>query len=201
MCVWIDVDPLSERSPPPFEPVARFFGLWHEHRRGSHRGMHEFYWEGNYVLLINTHSSSSGGRSRDRADPILSYGYLRPPAVAVISPTAFDKGLLLEARRRRTQLDVHKAPAAGMTCDAVCQAAGKSCNAEHLQLLNSCEVMREQFGCSGGCRTSKGADQPAFVSPDAPREYGPGECVVNGRPEESSCAASHHATVRLCACS
>lgn len=199
MCVWIDVDPLSERNPPPFEPIARFFNLWHEHRRGSHRGMHEFHWEGNYILLVNTHRSR-GGRSRDGAEADLTYGYLRPPAVTVIASTAFDKGLLLGARRRRTQLDVHKAPSAGMNCDAVCQAVGKSCNAEHLQLLNSCEVMLDRFDC-GGCRTSKGADQPAFVSLDAPRDYGPGECVVNGRPEESSCAASHHATVRLCACS
>jgi len=57
LCVWIEVDPDPQYGAPPFEPLARFFGLWHEHRRGAHKGLHEFYWENKYVLLLNAYIS------------------------------------------------------------------------------------------------------------------------------------------------
>ena len=43
LCLWLNVNP--HQDPPPFGTPARFFGLWHEHRRGAHKGLHEFYWD------------------------------------------------------------------------------------------------------------------------------------------------------------
>ena len=59
-CIWISVDPepapngLSE-----FQPIGRFFGIWHEHKRGSHKGVHEFYWKDRYVVLLNVFESAN----------------------------------------------------------------------------------------------------------------------------------------------
>lgn len=71
ICVWINIDPDPEYNPPPFEPVAKFFGIiittitiisisslslsgiWHEHKRGAHKGLHEFHYYSNYILLFN----------------------------------------------------------------------------------------------------------------------------------------------------
>ncbi len=114
LCVWIDVDPDPQYGAPPFEAIARFFGIWHEHRRGAHRGLHEFYWEHKYVLLLNVFRSdelaqnaqmalrSSRGQSgavqsdQGAAPNYLqdlyrsqSYAHLKPSHVPTIAPTAF----------------------------------------------------------------------------------------------------------------
>ena len=82
----------------------------------------------------------------------------------------------------------------------VCQSAGKKCNMQQLQLLNSCEALRESYPCST-CKPSNGREQPAYVSPAAEAKYGPGECLVNaGTEEPTTCDASHPSTFRLCAC-
>ncbi len=82
----------------------------------------------------------------------------------------------------------------------MCGAAGKKCNVEHLQLLNACDTLQKQFGCKV-CKKSVGAEQPVYVTPEAAKEFSPGDCLVNALPEHSTCASSHHATIRLCACS
>ena len=38
ICIWINVDPDPMYGPPAFKPMAEFFGIWHEHKRGSHNG-------------------------------------------------------------------------------------------------------------------------------------------------------------------
>ncbi|CAM9799729.1 unnamed protein product, partial [Ectocarpus fasciculatus] len=53
LCVWINVAHEMATSNPPFKPISSFFGLWHEHRRGAHRGMHRFYFHDKLILLIN----------------------------------------------------------------------------------------------------------------------------------------------------
>jgi len=37
-----------------FGEIARFFGIWHEMRRGAHNGVHQLWCGGRYVLLVNT---------------------------------------------------------------------------------------------------------------------------------------------------
>eukprot|EP00435_Cladocopium_sp_Y103_P011694 s595_g3.t1 len=57
LAVWIDVDPESTGSvnQGKFGAVARFFGMWHEAKRGAHRGMHELWWGETHIFLLNLH--------------------------------------------------------------------------------------------------------------------------------------------------
>eukprot|EP00928_Gymnodinium_smaydae_P026909 TRINITY_DN20979_c0_g1_i2.p1 TRINITY_DN20979_c0_g1~~TRINITY_DN20979_c0_g1_i2.p1 ORF type:complete len:318 (+),score=49.37 TRINITY_DN20979_c0_g1_i2:277-1230(+) len=58
LAVWISVDPdpaPQGRKDPAFAPVAKFFGIWHEARRGAHRGLHELWWGETHILLANVH--------------------------------------------------------------------------------------------------------------------------------------------------
>lgn len=69
---------------PPFEGPAQYFGIWHEHKRGAHRGLHEFYWRKEtsdalvYVLLLNVYDRISG-----------NYKELKPPHIPFINPNQF----------------------------------------------------------------------------------------------------------------
>jgi hypothetical protein len=258
LCVWLDISTNCENGPVPFTPVAQFFGIWHEHRRGGHHGLHEFFWEGNYVLLLNvyvdefsrqeegqTGSSSGGG---DGAEPT-TYRYLLPPEVKPLQRgEQFDKSLLVDVRRRKMNVQPVRATTVDSSCDEVrvqymcftltcwldpllielslsscyvlesvlifmciglfyvcytaqvCGAVGKQCDSAHLELLNSCEAMKEVFPCSR-CSHSMGSEQPAYVSPNAdPSKYNPGQCLVNSNLAQTTCAAKHPATYRLCAC-
>ena len=38
ICIWINVDPDPLYGLPAFKPMAEYFGIWHEHKRGSHNG-------------------------------------------------------------------------------------------------------------------------------------------------------------------
>ncbi len=97
--------------------MAGFFGLWHEHRRGSHRGLHEFFWQGNYVLLLNCRESNSAQQDEHAAHR--SYAHLKPATVPILEPKTFDRGLVLDLRRKRTAVDMYKAAGAGLSCDEV----------------------------------------------------------------------------------
>lgn len=81
----------------------------------------------------------------------------------------------------------------------VCKSLGKRCNEEHLQIINTCPVLQENFPCTT-CKHSFGTEQPAYVNPQAEERWGPGECLVNAAEEKSTCAATHASTYRLCAC-
>lgn len=35
VCAWINIDPEPSIDPPEFQPIASFFGIWHEHRSVS----------------------------------------------------------------------------------------------------------------------------------------------------------------------
>ena len=41
----------------PWKPVSNFFGLWHEPRRGRHKGLHRFHYSGECIMLIDAASS------------------------------------------------------------------------------------------------------------------------------------------------
>jgi hypothetical protein len=109
LCLWFDVDPTSERNPPPFEPISSFFGLWHEHRRGSHKGLHEFYWYGNYVLLLNVHNTKQG-----------SYQSLMPAGTPLLDPKAFgQKDLALAVALKDKHIQPVVATKLDESCDQV----------------------------------------------------------------------------------
>ena len=142
ICVWIEVSTDCEHGDVPFAPIASFFGLWHEHRRGNYRGLHEFYWENNnYLLLLNTFDPANLRHSlRDRGHrppktftgldtPIggaagaeqATFKYLMPSTARPIPPNQFNKGVLMNARRRRDGIRSYKASTPGLSCDQVKQ--------------------------------------------------------------------------------
>ncbi|EKX48023.1 hypothetical protein GUITHDRAFT_106107 [Guillardia theta CCMP2712] len=43
-------------SSTPWKPISNFFGLWHEPRRGIHRGLHRFHFRNKCVLLVDAFS-------------------------------------------------------------------------------------------------------------------------------------------------
>lgn len=88
----------------------------------------------------------------------------------------------------------------GESCDSVCKSNRQSCVANKLALLNQCETMQKHFACRGSCLASIGADQPAEVVEDAPKDLNPGTCLYTGKPSMLSCEGSHQYTRRLCPC-
>lgn len=128
LCIWLDLAPDGQfGSRPPFQPIAEFFGIWHEHQRGVHKGLHEFYFgpgAAQYILLLNLYSVAGPPRRRSRrhgggqfalssphADAgdstgsklsARNYGYLKPADVTVLSAGEFSQSLrqrIVEASR------------------------------------------------------------------------------------------------------
>jgi hypothetical protein len=90
-CIWINVNP-EPQGMAPFEAMGGFFGIWHEHRRGAHKNMHEFYWtspaasknadnKSSYILLLNTF-----GEAKE------SYRALKPADAPILQPRDFRIG-------------------------------------------------------------------------------------------------------------
>lgn len=77
VCVWI----VSSRENQDFNGISRFFGIWHEHSRGAHGGIHEFYFRSNHVLLLNIQDAS--------VDGVESYSFLKPPDVTPLANRNF----------------------------------------------------------------------------------------------------------------
>ncbi|KAF3643892.1 putative tetrapyrrole-binding protein, chloroplastic [Capsicum annuum] len=88
----------------------------------------------------------------------------------------------------------------GESCDTVSKSSGQSCVPNKFQLLNQCEMMHKYLSCKGGCLSSVGADQPAEVVDDAPRDLNPGACLYTSQVNMLSCDGSHQHTKRLCPC-
>lgn len=85
-CVWINVNPEPLLNGfQEFEPISEFFRLWHEHKRGAHRGVHEFYWKNRYVVILNIFDSV-GRRAIGR---FTNYRSLMPPSARVIARNEF----------------------------------------------------------------------------------------------------------------
>lgn len=124
LCVWLSVrpEPRYQGVPPEFEPVASFFGIWHEHKRGGHRGLHEFYWgqDGeSYVLLLNIHEDIQRAK-KEFGVLDNSYAAQKPRNAVIIAADLFDKKALVEARRKAMGLEGYSAGTAGLSCDQVC---------------------------------------------------------------------------------
>lgn len=117
------MDTDCEEKPVRFEPVATFFGLWHEHRRGNYHGLHEFsFTGGNYVLLLNVFQDHRHRRHISHSGVVKSYRDLMPRGVEPIrDPWAFDRSLLLMMRAKQTGLEGQPIAAArrGVSCDQV----------------------------------------------------------------------------------
>lgn len=88
----------------------------------------------------------------------------------------------------------------GESCDSLCKSSGQSCVPNKFMLLNQCDTMHKYLSCKGGCVASVGADQPAEVVDDAPRDLNPGACLYTSQASVLSCEGSHQHTKRLCPC-
>ncbi len=57
-CLWVNINPEPNHfGQQEFEFIAAKFNIWHEHKRGAHKGLHEFYYDEKYILLINVFGS------------------------------------------------------------------------------------------------------------------------------------------------
>lgn len=80
VCIWIDIDPTEPQGRiPEFQPISSFFGIWHEHRRGADRGLHEFCWEDKYILLFNVRNLNGEK----------NYKSLMPHSAVTVRPETF----------------------------------------------------------------------------------------------------------------
>lgn len=192
LCVWISANPSpADGFPPEFEQISRFFGLWHEHHRGSHGGVHETYFQSNaYVLIINVFGAQGD---------VTSYKHLKPEYIQPMTQEDFSPQAVNEAKADLSSVSGFAAFSAGQNCDQVCGALGKRCDPTQFTLINSCRAMKEKFPCKA-CSNSFGEEQPAYVADSAPRDFLPGHCLISTLPERATCSASHRATLRLCGC-
>ena len=121
LCLWIDIDPTeSEYQRPEFEIMSKFFGLWHEHRRGGHHMLHEFYWRDNevYILILNTRNVYGENNYKSKM----------PIDAIHLDPKAFQNNLLLEPQRRKMGLEGSPSTTVGLNCNEVgCFVANINC--------------------------------------------------------------------------
>lgn len=193
LCVWINVAIVADYNP-PFETIGKFFGIWHEHHRGNHKGVHEFYFEDNYILLLNIHNTVLNSH----------YSEWKPDGVRAFGRDYFtNKQALMSMQASKVQHKLYRASQPGQSCDAVCrqQGDGKQCIEALLPYANNCEMLQKHFPCVE-CSGSMGAEQPAYVREEASAASLPRHCLYN---EDTSimpikCAASHPDTLRLCVC-
>lgn len=187
VAVWYSI---SQRNfdPPPFQQISEFFGIWHEVQRADHNGLHQFFWRGVHVYLVDAAQSR--------------YTKLRPAAAPPFKPNDFRKLPELDPAYVAALKTMRVVPAAtaGLSCDAVCGAEALRCSKPLLSAVNTCAELQKAFPCAQGCTESLGGEQPAFVSPSAPAEYMPGTCLSTTNPAESTCESSHPVTLRLCPC-
>ncbi|XP_008800023.2 uncharacterized protein LOC103714522 isoform X2 [Phoenix dactylifera] len=88
----------------------------------------------------------------------------------------------------------------GESCNSACRSKKQSCVPNRLLVLNKCEFLQRYMSCKGGCFSSIGADQPAEVVDDAPKDVNPGACLFTQREAMLTCDGSHQHTRRLCPC-
>ena len=218
ICIWLDVAPEGKAGRlPPFEPLAKFFGIWHEHSRGVHRGLHEFYYgtgASRYILVLNVFGHDRGGGT-GRIKGGRTYKYLKPDEARFLQPTEFTQELkhsLEQAQSvqhlQTSGVKVVGARAAGLSCNQVCasetgegEEEGMACDELSLPVINSCSALQSVFSCSGGCSESLGSEQPAMVLETvAGQGHKPGLCLFSSNAAASTCNASHKYTQRACPC-
>ncbi|EHA8589845.1 UPF0454 protein C12orf49 [Cocos nucifera] len=88
----------------------------------------------------------------------------------------------------------------GESCNSACRSKKQSCVPNRLLVLNKCEFLQRYMSCKGGCFASIGADQPAEVVDDAPKDVNPGACLFTQRETMLTCDGLHQHTRRLCPC-
>lgn len=106
------MDPDPQYGPPAFRPMATFFGIWHEFKRGAHFGLQEFYFSSNYILIINLFKENLEGFSSNKQSR--TYEQFLPSDRYILNPGSFE-GVALPVGAD----DVIAAKSAGISCDRV----------------------------------------------------------------------------------
>ncbi len=144
ICIWISERVDIEDSRPPFYKISTFFGLWHEHKRGNHKGLHEFYFFSNYILLLNIDQSllpPLGGRQAiqhyqqvpnfQNKYKYFTYESFKPKDIPVLSNDEFHQNYLLKIKEKQAALgllpgaakvntkNIYAGTATDMSCDEV----------------------------------------------------------------------------------
>jgi len=185
VCLWIDVNTgPNPYRPPDFEPVAKFFGIWHEYQRGSFENVHEFYWESNYIHMTNLFNNGEGAM-------------YKPEAVPSIPAKDFDINLLSDVKRKSLNLKIYAAAETNQNCDDVCASRGLMCDEPSFSYINTCNALNDAFSCKV-CTHSNGYDQPAIVADVSKSNHG--HCLISSNPSSPLCRAKHISTKRLCVC-
>ena len=190
MCIWINVDPEPpENHVQEFQMMGAFFHLWHEHRRTSHRGVHEFYYNDKYILLLNTFQEK-----RREKTQVHTFVDLKPEDVPIIEPHAFTGTVAdgIALLNSDIKLNIIPANKVNINCDDVCQSQQLKCDNKWFSIINTCDSMKKHFKCDK-CVKSVGPDQPAYLP-------GQNECLISSHVHHSSCSAAHKDTVRICPC-
>lgn len=185
LCLWIDVNTGSNPyRPPDFEPIAKFFGIWHEYQRGSFENVHEFYWEGNYVHMTNLFNNEEAEA-------------YKPTEISAIPARDFDISLLTDMKRKSLNLKMYAGTETNQNCDDICMSHGLVCDEASFSYINTCNAMSDTFPCKS-CTHSNGYDQPAIVEDVSKSNHG--QCLLSSNPSLSLCRAKHISTKRLCVC-
>jgi hypothetical protein len=124
ICIWINI-PTNIDQNPPFTKIASFFGIWHEHKRGNHKGLHEFYFQDNYILLMNLFDQGQFYRAPRDQKIVNKYKYytyreFKPQSAKLIERNEFELELLASASLLAREKDnIFKADATDRSCDEV----------------------------------------------------------------------------------
>jgi len=195
-CLWIDLDPAPpDGTPQQFESIGRFFGLWHEHRRGAHRGVHQFYWFDSYILIMNLWRP----RDPEKRKLVKTFGHLKPPQVKVVAPQQFTTPHMsqLKLQKAGIEVTVRIADKVDIDCSTVCEAIdGLMCSEAWFEAINTCETLTAHFPCET-CTTSVGREQPAWEKTIDSEQ---GICLISSSPARTTCSTKHKRTKRLCPC-
>ncbi|GMH41580.1 hypothetical protein BSKO_09490 [Bryopsis sp. KO-2023] len=96
---------------------------------------------------------------------------------------------------------------AGENCDTACMSKQKSCRPDHFPAINSCNTLRDHFGCEATCEIDEDGDysEPHYVTSKAPKPKRPAACFVgkngSGGDSTKACGWKESHVRRLCACS
>jgi GNT-I family/Glycosyltransferase family 18 len=157
--------------------IAPHFGLWHSvpFLRNVHRGLVQFKWNGNTVLLIASYSP---------------YAIYKPRGTRALSMAAFGKSMQdLDSSVKLVIAERNQA------CTTACSRRSLTCSFKSFAYINNCDALEAHFKCKR-CDKNLGTDQPAFVVDPDNGNYD--LCLMNMGP--FSCEGKHDATQRLCPC-
>jgi hypothetical protein len=94
----------------------------------------------------------------------------------------------------------------GASCDQVCAAEESTCSPQFLKVLNTCDVLRDVFGCEAGCGFSDPSEKglPGYIVSSAPKPHWPAYCAIFGDGSSSDdkydCWVEREYTRRICPC-